>query len=135
VKKPVKSWAISSEGLGEVEKLLVEVRGLLAGQQQKEDGLRLAFCLQEIAWESGAAISYYHSRRFQLVKRNRAATGPKGGGGGSSGGGAAAAAAAAQVEESEAEEEEEEEEEEEGVTGKRGAGGEGVNEASKRRRE
>ena len=102
----------------EVADLLGEVRGFLGEQPKKEDGLRLAFCLEEIVAESKAAISSYHSQMGSIDSRKSASKTKKGGGRGSSTGegtaGQACSAAAGDGDGGASGEEEEEEEEEEG---------------------
>eukprot|EP00624_Nannochloropsis_granulata_P002009 evm.model.NODE_19488_length_45021_cov_26.593590.2 len=102
----------------EVADLLGEVRGFLGEQPKKEDGLLLAFCLEEIVAESKAAISSYHSQMGSIDSRKSASKTKKGGGRGSSTGegtaGQACSTAAGDGDGGASGEEEEEEEEEEG---------------------
>jgi hypothetical protein len=142
-----KPYDLGEGALALVEKKLAEVRDLLKAEGNNQ-GVRLSFCLEEVVWESKAALLKYHSTRGELKERKSKPRG-KGKGAGRVGleQGGAGAAVAVQAEEGEEGEEEEEEEEEaegedqgeddgeggSGLCGKRRSDGPEAGSASKRR--
>ena len=136
---------LKPEAAEEAAGLLGEVRRILRDQPNIEDGLRVAFCLEEIVSESKPAISYYHSKKGPHATRKSAPRTNRGSGRGSSteegtaDRASSAAAGGGDAGES-GEEDEEEEEEEEGLEsekvagGKRGGGDQGVRSGGKRRK-
>ena len=123
------------EAVEEAAGLLGEVRGILRDQPNMEDGLRVAFCLEEIVSESKSAISYYHSKKGPHVNRKSA---PKRGSSSTDEGTAdrtsSAAAGGGDAGESGEEDEEEDELESEVAGGKRAGGDQGVRSGRKRRK-
>ena len=127
---------LKPEAVEEAAGLLGEVRGILRDQPNMEDGLRVAFCLEEIVSESKSAISYYHSKKGPHVNRKSA---PKRGSSSTEEGTAdrasSAAAGGGDAGESGEEDEEEDELESEKVAGgKRAGGDQGVRSGGKRRK-
>jgi hypothetical protein len=143
-KRGGKPYDLREDTLAQVEGKLAEVRNLLKAEGNKQ-GVRLSFCLEEVVWESKAALAKYHSTRGEHKERNSKPRGNgKGAGRGGVEQGGAGAAAAVQAEEGgEEEEEEEEEDEAEGedqgegragtLCGKRRSDGPEAGSASKRR--
>ena len=123
-----RSQDLTPEAVEEAARLLGQVRKILRDQTNKEDGLRLAFCLEEIVSESKSAISNYHSKKGphvprKSVPRTKRGKGPRSSTEKEAADRASSAAARNGDAEESGEEDEEDEEEVEGVEGETVAGG------------